>query len=533
MEKRVIAVFCAMILMFSGMYYRIFSLSEGEGMAQVAKNQSTYTLEVAKTRAMIYDCNLSPLVNTEKEYRAAILPSPQSVPAMKKLIPDKEQFLKTLEDQKPVLLQLSTDEFYGKGVNLFQVPLRYAKHQPAVHIIGHLREGEGVYGIEQAYNGFLTANGGRIEVRYPIDATGRALSGETPEVIDTTTEPKQGLVLTLDERIQRIAEQAAKRYISKGAVVVMDCKTGDIKASVSLPTFDPNNVARSFEAKDTPFVNKAFAPFNVGSSFKLVVTAAALENGIKPGAFECTGKIDIDGQIFKCNNHAGHGWVDLTRALEVSCNPYFIHLAQSVGAENLRNTAVKFGFGRANLLAEGYESAAGNLPSPDELRNPADVANFGFGQGVLMATPVQLARMVSVFANGGYLITPQLVEGYSDPTGTSVQNYAPEYAANRIISEQTVRKVHDLMVSVVEEGSGKKAKPESGGAGGKTASAQTGQYYDEEKTNEIVEAWFVGFFPAEQPRYTIVVLAQGMDSGSTYAAPIFKDIADGILKLEK
>ncbi|WP_343264752.1 penicillin-binding transpeptidase domain-containing protein, partial [Ligaoa zhengdingensis] len=153
-------------------------------------------------------------------------------------------------------------------------------------------------------------------------------------------------------------------------------------------------------------------------------------------------------------------------------------------------------------------------------------------QGVLMATPVQLARMVSVFANGGYLVSPRLVEGVSDASGTAVEQAAPRFASNRIIREETARRVRELMITVVEEGSGQRAKPEVGGAGGKTASAQTGQYYDEERTNEIVEAWFVGFYPAQQPRYTIVVLAQGADSGSTYAAPVFKEIADGIANMD-
>ncbi|WP_343256325.1 penicillin-binding protein 2 [Ligaoa zhengdingensis] len=533
MEKRVIAVFCALILLFSGVYYRVFSLSQGESLAQVARSQSTYTLEVAHTRGMIYDCNLVPLVNTRMEYRAAVLPSPEAVSTMQRLMPDREAFLQKLEEQKPVVLRAAADTQANSAVRVFEVPRRYAAVPTAVHVIGHLQDGVGVYGIEQAYNDFLEENGGVIEVRYAVDATGRPLSGEAPEVIDTTAEPKPGLVLTLDERIQEIAEKAAKKHVNnKGAVVVMDCNTGAIKAAVSLPAFDPDNVAASFEKADTPFVNKAFSPFNVGSSFKLVVTAAALENGIEPGAFECTGQIDVEGQIFRCNNHDGHGWVDLPRALQVSCNPYFIHLAERVGGETLRETAMQFGFGRSNQLAEGIESAAGNLPEPDELLNPADVANFGFGQGVLMATPVQLARMVSVFANGGYLVSPRLVEGVSDASGTAVEQAAPRFASNRIIREETARRVRELMITVVEEGSGQRAKPEVGGAGGKTASAQTGQYYDEERTNEIVEAWFVGFYPAQQPRYTIVVLAQGADSGSTYAAPVFKEIADGIANMD-
>lgn len=528
MEKRVVVVFCALILLFSGVYYRVLVLSEGESLAQVAKNQSTYVLEVAKTRGMIYDRNFIPLVNNEYETRAAMLPSPHSVTAMQKLLP-KEQFLRALEEQKPLVARVPDDTLPGKGVDVFKVARRYSANPCAVHIIGHLQEGTGVYGIEQAYDGFLRENGGEVSLRYPIDATGRALSGEEPKIMDTRAIPRPGLVLTLDEQIQRIAEQAAKRYLNgKGAVVVMDCETGALLASVSLPVFDPANVARSFQKKDTPFVNKAFAPFNVGSSFKLVTTAAALENGIEPEPFECMGSIDIGGQVFRCNNHAGHGWADLARGLQVSCNPYFIHLAGRVGAPAMRETAVKFGFGRASVLAEGCESAAGRIPALDELQNPADIANFGFGQGVLMATPIQLARMVSVFANGGYLVSPRLVEGFSNPEGTAVQEPVPAYAANRVVSAETAQRVRGLMIEVVEQGSGRKAKPETGGAGGKTASAQTGQYYDSEKTNEIVEAWFVGFFPAAHPRYTVVVLAQGADSGSAYAAPVFKEIADGI-----
>ncbi|MEG1954263.1 MAG: penicillin-binding protein 2 [Hydrogenoanaerobacterium sp.] len=528
MAKRVVCVFCTFIMLFTVVYYRVLLVSGGDNMAQVAKRQSTYTLEVAKTRAMIYDCNMSPLVNRESAFYAAVLPSPQSAALLQRLLPS-EQFLAALESQKPMLIKTGAAVESGSGVTAFSIPRRYGKTPVAVHVIGHLRDGAGVCGLEQAYDDFLRKNGGAAQVRYRVDATGRGLEGEKPTVTDTIKTARRGLVLCIDERIQKIAEGAARRYLNgKGAVVVMDCRTGELRAVVSLPEFNPNDVAAALTQKDTPFVNKAFAPFNVGSGFKLVVMAAALENGIKPGAFECKGNIDVDGQLFNCNNRAGHGWVDAERALQVSCNPYFINLARRVGARALREEAVSMGFGKPVQLADGIQSAGGSLPSAAELQRPAALANFGFGQGSLMATPVQLARMVSVFANGGTLVAPTLVRGYSDDTGTALAEELVPFASSRVISPKTAEAIRELMVTVVEKGSGKRAKPREGGAGGKTGSAQTGRYYDAEKTNEVVEAWFIGFFPSEQPMYSVVVLAQGADSGSIHAAPVFKEIADSI-----
>lgn len=534
MEKRVIAVFCTMLTLFAGMFYRTYALSMGGGeLAQAAQNQSTYTLEVARTRGMIYDCALRPLVNAEMQTRAAILPSPRSAQTMQKLL-DKDELLARMEDGRPFAAAIPEAQRAAlenaEGVTLFQAPSRYGAHPTAVHLIGHLQDSAGAYGLEQVYNDFLAENGGVLEARYQVDAMGRALTNGGPELVDTTGN-KRGLVLTIDERIQRIAEYSARQYITKGAVVVMECETGEIRACVSLPEFDPVNLSASFDAANSPFVNKALSTFAVGSSFKLVVAAAALEAGITPGIVECTGNINVNGQVFNCNNRAGHGTMDLKSATEQSCNPYFIELAREVGARRLRDTALAFGFSQATPLAPEYSGAAGTVPSLETLQSPAALANFGFGQGELTATPLQLAQMVSVFANGGLLVQPRLVEGFSNEGGTAVAQREPQTAPARVISERTASRVRALMLDVVEEGSGKRAKPQEGGAGGKTGSAQTGRYYDEARENEIVEAWFVGFFPAEAPKYTVVVLAQGADSGSTYAAPIFKDIADAVAQL--
>ncbi|MBQ5322766.1 MAG: hypothetical protein J6J07_04935 [Oscillospiraceae bacterium] len=132
--------------------------------------------------------------------------------------------------------------------------------------------------------------------------------------------------------------------------------------------------------------------------------------------------------------------------------------------------------------------------------------------------------LVSAVANGGKAVTPKLVLGIFDKNGNFEST--PDYAENPVMSEKTANILRKMMINVVENGSGENAKPKNGGAGGKTASAQTGQFDSE--GNEIIHAWFVGFYPAENPKFAVAVFAEGMDSGGDFAAPIFKKICDGI-----
>ena len=201
-----------------------------------------------------------------------------------------------------------------------------------------------------------------------------------------------------------------------------------------------------------------------------------------------------------------------------------INLAFEVGGEKILETAKNLGFGSPSFFGEDFYSKAGNLPSEEELFSKTVLASFAFGQGKLLATPVQLAVLASAAANKGKAVTPKIVLGTYDKNG--VFEKTPDYAKNPVMSEKTAELLKNMMINVVEKGSGENAKPEKGGAGGKTASAQTGQFDKEE--NEIIHAWFVGFYPAKEPRYAIAVFAEGMNSGGEFAAPVFKKICDGI-----
>ena len=147
-----------------------------------------------------------------------------------------------------------------------------------------------------------------------------------------------------------------------------------------------------------------------------------------------------------------------------------------------------------------------------------------------MATPLQIAQLMAAIAGDGAAVTPKLVAGFTE-NGETLSEYTPTYSPKQVVTPSAAIQVQQMMISVVEEGSGTLAKPELLGAGGKTGSAQTGTY--DENGEEIVQAWFAGFYPADDPQYAIAVLAEGMEDGGRYAAPVFKEICDGIANAGK
>ena len=188
-----------------------------------------------------------------------------------------------------------------------------------------------------------------------------------------------GVQLTISRPVQRAVEAVASTTMQSGCILVLDTATAAVRASVSVPGYDPEHLADSLQAANSPFLNRALQSYAVGSVFKPVLAAAALEAGLQP-VFECTGAVVVDGQIFRCAGGVPHGQVDLAAALEKSCNGYFIRLGQQLGAESLLDAAKAFGFGQSLLLAEGFAAEAGQLPTPQELAQSGQLANFSFGQ---------------------------------------------------------------------------------------------------------------------------------------------------------
>ena len=530
MYKRILLLYCAMVTLAMTLILRVWQLSFSEDLTEAAVSQSSYTVEVCRTRGAFYDCRGQRLTETESHTAAVILPSAEAMQAVAAELTGTQRsaVLQQIREGKPFLCRLGRQRLYGKGIYCFDVYERCGSQPTAPHLLGYLDgTGIGVSGLEKAYEQELRAAGEQVFLRCGVDSLQKALDSKKVEQIGSSEPVKAGLVLTLDKDIQQLCEVIGRQMLDKGAIVVMDADSGKLRASVSVPTFDPNDLSSALEAEGEPFFNRAFAAYNVGSSFKLAVAAAALEQGISPDfSVNCVGGVEIAGRMVYCHHRAGHGDTDMERALEQSCNPYFIALGREVGGDSILTMAEHMGFGQESRFAEGVASSAGNLPQ--EASAPLALANLSFGQGELLATPVQIAAMVASVANGGYAVEPQLLLGWTED-GSLPQT--EERAKERIFSEKTADLLREYMVEVVEEGSGTNAKPSVGGAGGKTASAQTGRY--DEKGEEIVHAWFAGFYPADEPKYSIVVLAEGMESGGTYAAPVFRRICEQINLLEE
>lgn len=529
--KRTVAVFSVIVGAFSLLFLRIFSLMYNNDFVEASSRQSTYSLDVYKNRGTIYDCNLNRLVNDEKALLAAVLPNSGTFDALNGHVKSKSELVEKLEDGEPFVIEVDTADIDCRGVNIFEGRNRYSENQIARHVIGYINsDKEGVSGAEYAFDDFLTENAQSVNIRYQKNAVGQVVDADDSYNLITKNDGDAGVVLTIDEKIQTIAETAAKKLIERGAVVVMDVNNGDIKALVSLPDYSVDDISKYLNDENSPLLNRALSAYNVGSTFKICTSAAALENGFNYSKnYVCTGSIDIDGQVFHCHNRSGHGEVDMERATKVSCNPYFINTAMSIPKYDIAAMASKMGFGRENELLNGkIKGAAGSLPDMDDLNNPADLANFSFGQGKLTATPIQIAQMISSVANGGKSVTARLMMGFTD-NAEDITDKVEENETNTIMSEKTAQIIRNNMIATVESGSGTKAIPLYGKAGGKTASAQTGIF--DENGKEKVQAWFAGFYPAQSPQYAIVVLNEEMDSGGDYAAPVFKDICDGLYRL--
>lgn len=524
MKKRIISFFCVLVLLTGGLLLKIAVITADGNYIEAAAEQSTKVIELSETRAGIFDRDLEPIVNKNSERRLLVFPDILDISVVNEFF-DRDSLAEVFGKHEPSVLDTGEKILEGEGIFNFSFPERYGGKILAPHIVGYVNGEKGVSGIEKGFDGFLSENGRKIFVRYHTDGTGRLLEGEEIILEEEKVFEKSGVVLALDSDIQKITEKAVSKSIEKGAAVVMDIQNGEILASVSVPEFEPGNIAGYLEKKNSPFVNRAFSAYSVGSTWKLAVAAAALESGISPErTFECKGKIEVEGRTYKCHWESGHGEIDMEKALEISCNPYFINLALEIGGEKILETAKNLGFGSPSFFGEDFYSKAGNLPSEEELSAKTVLASFAFGQGKLLATPVQLAVLASAIGNGGKAVTPKIVLGTYDKNG--IFEKTPEYAVNPVMSEKTASILKDMMINVVENGSGENAKPENGGAGGKTASAQTGQI--DKDGNEIIHAWFVGFYPAEEPEYAIAVFAEGMNSGGDFAAPVFKNICDGI-----
>lgn len=526
MKKKAAFVCSVMFAFFSIVAVRIITLNYGS-YTSVSVSNSYKTIEVSKVRGTVFDCNLKPFTNCSPVYTAAVKPTASALQQLKTVL-DTNAYNTVYEQMQkgsPVTVKLPCMIDESDSIRVIEHYSPRSENLLAQHVIGYSdSSGSGVSGIEKAFNALLESSVRSIGVRFNADATGKIMLGREMQVYNNKFIQKSGIVLTLDKNIQKIAENAADElFIDKGAVVISEIENGAIRACVSRPLYDPDRLEESINSTDSPFINRAFMAYSVGSAFKPVVAAAALEQGKKfTHTSNCTGSATINGVTFRCHEKSGHGYINLKEAITYSCNTFFIDLALKCEKNKLIETAENFGFGCSTEFAPGLFSSRGNLPSVNELDSKAAVANLSFGQGSLLATPIQLAAVMACFANGGIYNEPYLIEGTTN-TETGFTTYSKENGTKRVISKKTADTICACLENVVINGTGKRAKSDLVTCAGKTATAQTGK---SGSGGEIYNSWFVGYFPAENPQYAVAVLKEDGGEGAVSCAPVFKQICE-------
>ncbi len=521
MWKRFMVVFGIMAITFSYLYMRLYNIATNPEYKNSAVSQGRYVLTVNKTYGTIYDRNTTPLNNNSYSYIAAVNPTIQSVSYINQY---SDENYNDMVYGLPFLCNVSEECKDVSDVKVFAVTSRVPTEQTAVHLIGYTQDNAGVSGLEYSFDYILRNECSVEKAVFEIDANGNVLEGSDIKY-EKEDKGEYAVITTIDKDIQMICENAGKE-IEKGAIVVMN-PDGEIIAMASFPSFDVNNLKQSLDDENNPFINRALLPYNVGSVFKLVTAAAAIEQTEDADfCYECIGYTDVNGKIFRCHKLSGHGELDMADAMKESCNTYFIELSKTLDNSGFIDMAEKFGFGEKIYLANGITSYSGNLQNGEDISIPAEKANMSFGQGKLTATPLQIARMTTIIANGGFCPEITVIKGTVENEKITYKTKSP---SERVIEFETSYKLRKFMeYSVNNENSN--ARPFNTTAAGKTSTAQTGIF--DENGDEILQAWFTGYFPIDNPRYIVTVFIEDGNTGNSSAAPVFKEIAEKITTLE-
>lgn len=390
-----------------------------------------------------------------------------------------------------------------------------------------LRPGQlvGRSGLERAYQHVLGGEQGNVVV--VVDALGRQVSTLEEE----KPVPGRPLTVTLDSSLQREAAKALGPQV--GAVVALDPKTGAVRVLLSQPAFDPDLFAGHLEPQKWqelvadplhPLNNRALqALYPPGSTIKPLYAAAALASGVRTpsqGVF-CTGAVTIYGHPYRCWLKGGHGHVALEEAIEVSCDTYFYYLARDAGIDRLASWARLFGLGSPTGIELSGE-ASGLVPDDAWSRRvrgqpwyAGETISVGIGQGPILVTPLQLAVAYAALVNGGYLVTPHLVEGQGKlpkPLGLP----AEALAAARRGMERVVQG---------DRGTARRLRALPASLAGKTGTAQVMRKKEGVTWRELPwelrhHALFVGYAPAEDPRLVVAVVVEHGGDAASVAAPV-------------
>lgn len=570
------ALICSTII-FLGLATRVgyIQFFEGEKLQQMAYLQQTLNRNINPKRGTIYDSSGKVALATSSSVET-ITVNPVNIPSnekekvateltqlfnlkyedvLKKV--SKKTAIETIAKKvdknqtKELRLWMETNNITS-GINIDEDTKRfYPYNNLASQIIGFCgSDNQGLAGIEAKYDNELKGEKGKILKM--TDAKGIDIT-DTSEAYEPA---KQGndLVLSIDATIQGIAEKYLKEACidnvctDGGNILLMNPQNGDILAIASYPDFNLNDpytinneelkanwsnmtATERSNALQAMWRNKAISDtYEPGSTFKLVTASTALEEGIvdstdKEGEFCCTGYIEVAGVKMKCwRYYRPHGPESLRQALMNSCNPVFIGLGGRIGVTKYYEYLRKYGFlGRTGIDLPGE---AGSIFLKESKVGPVELGTIAFGQR-FEVTPIQMITMVSTIANGGIYTQPRIVKQIINSQTGEVKNIET-VKKDRVISEDTAKKMLSMMESVVAEGTGKNAQVKGYAIGGKTGISEDGV-----NTGKYVTS-FIGVAPISNPEVAILITlynptGEGGHQGGGVAAPIASQVLGEVL----
>src|SRR5512132_3086961 len=472
----------------------------------------------------------------------------------------------------PTMAKFSEHDVGLPGVDIAIKPVRsYVYGAFAAHLLGYVGapddinkedakkytfyqgDVEGKSNVEKNLDEYLRGKPGVRHLR-------RNAKGQIDNVLKEDP-PQQGanVFLTLDARIQAIAEEAL-RAVSRAGAVVVDPNNGNILAMVSVPSFDPNTFIPSIKAKDwkalqkdegDPLVARAISCLPPGSTFKLITALAGLRGtkNLAGAKYSCGGGVSYGDHFFRCwvaAKHYTHGTIGLADALKVSCDSFFYQYGNAASIQSIDHIGKMLGIGEeSGLQLTGEQS--GNMPGPEwmQIHHPqerwsqAQTANVSIGQGYTLVSPLQLAMAYVAIANGGICYYPRLVDKVLKQDGSPVLDEQGNPAAppprvrsdlRQEISPDQIELVRKGLWKVVNEdgGTGGRARLKEWVVAGKTGTAQATVRGHKDTT-----AWFACFAPFENPKYVVAVLVHGGEHGGSVAGPIADRILERSLALDE
>jgi cell division protein FtsI (penicillin-binding protein 3) len=544
------------LILFVALISRAIQLQilSGKTLKKMADRQHVQPVLLQPERGIIFDRNGDKLAASIQVDSVCAEPTRIANPdsAARQIAPilkmDPEALRKKLSGRKhfawiarkvPADQSAAMEKVRIEGVYLVKEPKRiYPNGEMAAAVIGFVGlDADGIEGLEMRYNGEL--KGTPEKLAWFRDAKGKKIYASLEKAEAAKPEDNYNLVLTLDSRIQYLVESKLREAVkAKGArggfAMVMDPRTGEVLAMANEPGFDPNT------PKDTPDKgrNRAITDvFDPGSTFKPFLAAAALEEKAvsESTRLNCeNGAYKVNDRVFHEANRKRYGTLMFREVIKYSSNIGCVKTAERLGKERFYEYITRFGFGARTGIDLPGESRG--LLRPVRNWTRVDMSTVAFGQGVSV-TALQLITALSAIANDGVLMKPLIVRAVVDKQGRIIRGYTPT-VVRRVISRETAKRLAGIMTSVVqdEDGTGKKARIANITVAGKTGTSQKFDTGRRAYSSERVRTSFMGFFPAEKPQITMLIVLDEpkIDKwGGMASAPVFRDIGDQILNCIK